>query len=73
MPRYVGEVETFGNHYEKIKIEKVNNMVSDGSNTILSNIDLLEHHFSNIEQTRTCSSIGDRTRLPKFWLRTNGH
>ena len=30
----------------------------------------LEHHFSNIERTRTCSSIGDRTRTPYFWLRT---
>ena len=36
------------------------------SNTILS----------NIEQTRTlffCSSIGDRTRTPYFWLRTYEH
>ena len=33
----------------------------------------LEHHFSNIERTRTCSSIGDRTRKPYFWLRTNEH
>ena len=28
----------------------------------------LEHHFSNIERTRTCSSIGDRTQIPYFWL-----
>ena len=33
----------------------------------------LEHHFSNIERTHTCSSIGDRTRTPYFWLRTNEH
>ena len=33
----------------------------------------LEHHFSNIERTRTCSSIGDRTRTPYFWLRTIEH
>ena len=33
----------------------------------------LENHFSNIERTRTCSSIGDRTRTPFFWLRTNEH
>ena len=39
---------------------------SDGSNTILSNE--LEHHFSNIERTRTCSLIGNRTRTPYFWL-----
>ena len=30
-------------------------------------------HFSNIEQTRTCSSIGDRTRTPYFWLPTIKH
>ena len=29
----------------------------------------LKHHFSNIERTRTCSSIGDRTLTPYFWLR----
>ena len=29
--------------------------------------------FSNIERTWTCSSIGDRTRTPYFWLRTNEH
>ena len=46
-------------------------MGSDGSNTILLNE--LEHHFSNIERTRTCSSIDDRTQTPEFWLRTNGH
>ena len=31
----------------------------------------LEHHFSNIERTRTCSFVDDRTRTPYFWLRTN--
>ena len=30
----------------------------------------LEQHFSNFEQTRTCSDIDDRTRSPHFWLRT---
>ena len=29
----------------------------------------LEHHFSNIERTQTCSSIGDRTQTSLFWLR----
>ena len=33
----------------------------------------LEHHFSNIERTRTCSFVGDRTRTPYFWLRTIEH
>ena len=33
----------------------------------------LEHHFSNIQRTQTCSSIDDRTRTPKFWLQMNGH
>ena len=33
----------------------------------------LEHHFWNIEQTRTCSSIGDRTGTPYFWLWTIEH
>ena len=33
----------------------------------------LGHHFSNIERTRTCSFIGDRTRTPYFWIRTNGY
>ena len=28
----------------------------------------LEHHFSNIERTRTSSFVGDRTRTPYFWL-----
>ena len=32
-----------------------------------------EHHFSNIEQTPTCSSNSDQTQKPYFWLRTNGH
>ena len=31
----------------------------------------LEHHFSNIQRTQTCSFIDDRTQTPKFWLRTN--
>ena len=31
----------------------------------------LKHHFLNMERTRTCSSIGDRTRTPYFWLQTN--
>ena len=34
---------------------------------------LVEHHFSNIKRTQTFSSIGDRTRTPYFWLRTNEH
>ena len=32
-----------------------------------------EHHFLNIEQTQTCSSIGDWTRTPYFWLWTIKH
>ena len=31
----------------------------------------LEYHFSKIERTQTCSSIGDRTRTTYFWLRTS--
>ena len=31
----------------------------------------LEHHFSTIEPTRTCSSIGDRTQTSYFGLRMN--
>ena len=33
----------------------------------------LEHHFLNIKQTGTCSSIGHQTRTPYFWLKTNEH
>ena len=33
----------------------------------------LKHHFSNIERTRTCSSFGNRTRTPYFWLRMIEH
>ena len=33
----------------------------------------LEHHFSNIERTQTCSFVDDRTRTPYFWLRTIEH
>ena len=33
----------------------------------------LEHYFSNIERTRTCSFVDDRTRTPYFWLRTIEH
>ena len=29
-----------------------------------------EHHFSNIKQTQTCSSICVRTPTPYFWLQT---
>ena len=29
--------------------------------------------FSNIERTRTCSSIRNRTQTPYFWLRTIEH
>ena len=28
----------------------------------------LEHHFENLKQTRTCSTIDDRTQTPIFWL-----
>ena len=45
---------------------------SDGSNT-MSNIDELEHTFSNIERTQKCLSTDDRTPTPKFWLETNGY
>ena len=31
----------------------------------------LKHHFSHIERTRTCSSIGDQTQTPYFLLWTN--
>ena len=31
----------------------------------------LKHHFLNIKRTQTCSSIGDQTQTPYFWLRTN--
>ena len=33
----------------------------------------LKHHFLNIEQTRTCSSFGNWTQTPYFWLRTIEH
>ena len=33
----------------------------------------LEHHFSNIERRRMCSSIGHRTGTPIFWLWTIEH
>ena len=33
----------------------------------------LKQHFSNIERTRTCSSISDRTLTPYFWIRTIEH
>ena len=33
----------------------------------------LKHHFSNIQRSRICSSIGDQTWTPYFWLRTIGH
>ena len=33
----------------------------------------LKHHFSNIERTRTCSSIGDQTRTPYLWPRKIEH
>ena len=31
----------------------------------------LKHNFLNVEQTRTCSSVSNRTRTPYFCLRTN--
>ena len=49
------------------------------SNLIGLSIDLLyswTHSniiFSNVERTWTCSSIGDRTRTPYFWLRSIEH
>ena len=33
----------------------------------------LQHHFSNIEQTWTCSSSGNWIRTPNFWLQTIEH
>ena len=33
----------------------------------------LEHHFWNIKRTPTCSSFGNRTQTPFFWLRTIKH
>ena len=52
--------DTFKNSQNGFHIKFVN---SDGSNTILS----------NIERTPTFSSIVDRTRPPYFWLRMNKH
>ena len=37
-----------------------------GQTPFYRTLNQLEHHFSNIEQTRICSSIGDRTRTPYF-------
>ena len=33
----------------------------------------IEQRFSNIEQTRTCSSFGNRTRTPYFQLQMHEH
>ena len=33
----------------------------------------IEHQFLNSEQTRTCSSISNRTWTLYFWLQMNGH
>ena len=52
--------------WEKFKKLVTASQISDGSNTILSNIERTRTSF--IERTRTCSSIGDRTRTPYFWL-----
>ena len=46
---------------------------SDGSNTILSNVERTRTSFSTIERTLTCSSIGDQTRTSYFPLWTNKH
>ena len=42
-------------------------------NTILSKIERTQTSFLNIERTRTCSTIGDQTRVPYFWLQTIEH
>ena len=44
-----------------------------GQTLFYRTLNKLEHHFLNIEQTRTSSPIGDRTRTPYFWLQTNKH
>ena len=59
------------NKYQRVLIIIFATQSSDVLNTILSN--KLEHHFSNIERTQTCSSIGDRTRTPYSWLWTIAH
>ena len=46
---------------------------SDGSNTILSNIERTWTSFFELRRTRTCSSIGNQTRTPYFWLRSIEH
>ena len=33
----------------------------------------LEHHFSNIKRSRTCSTFGTRIRIPYLWLRKTEH
>ena len=47
--------------------------ISDRLNTILSNNERTETSFFEHWTTQTCSFIGDRTRTPFFWLRTNEH
>ena len=44
-----------------------------GLNTILSNIEQTRTSFSKHGWTRTCSSIGDQTLTPYFWLRKIEH
>ena len=42
-----------------------------GRTTFHRTLNKLEHHFFNIEQTQTCSFIGDQTQVPEFWFLIN--
>ena len=45
-------------NYTNAQIElRLHNPTSNGSNTILSNIEQLEHHFMNIKQTRSLERL----------------
>ena len=62
------KIEIFSANHEHLKYILILVM---GRTPFYRTSNKLEHHFSNIERTQTCSYIGDRTKTPYyFWLRT---
>ena len=58
----LSKLETAGMRSHRTYVLLYNNVsYSDVSNTILSNMERTETSFLNIERTRTCSSIDNRT------------
>ena len=58
-------------HFSLFLKRKTKKTLVIGQKSFYQTSNELEQHFLNIERTQVCSSIGDWTLTPYFWLRTN--